>query len=170
MFLPFLVCAPVRAEALGESTRRFILRWQGPPEDVRREASKGRPSVGLPGTFPPPTSGTKGPGDLGIPVRVRHGLGADPYDMYDRKRGGQGKRRSRPAPPRGEEVSTGYSASAVMCGYLKSVGGRKFSLMARGEVQRMRFHREPALSFVPEARLPPNGCWPTTAPVGLSLM
>src|SRR5262245_21846886 len=26
----------------------------------------------------------------------------------------------------------------------------------------------PALSFVPEARAPPKGCWPTTAPVGLS--
>ena len=29
---------------------------------------------------------------------------------------------------------------------------------------------EPALSFVPLARPPPKGCWPTTAPVGLSLM
>ena len=27
----------------------------------------------------------------------------------------------------------------------------------------------PALSLVPDARAPPNGCWPTTAPVGLSL-
>jgi len=29
---------------------------------------------------------------------------------------------------------------------------------------------EPALSSVPDARVPPNGCWPTIAPVGLSLM
>ena len=32
-----------------------------------------------------------------------------------------------------------------------------------------RFSFEPALSLVPDARAPPNGCWPTTAPVGLSL-
>ena len=55
-------------------------------------------------------------------------------------------------------------------GYLKSVGVRKFSLMVLGETQRSRFQTEPALSFVPEARAPPNGCCPTTAPVGLSLM
>ena len=34
----------------------------------------------------------------------------------------------------------------------------------------MRFILEPALSLVPEARAPPKGCCPTTAPVGLSLM
>ena len=43
------------------------------------------------------------------------------------------------------------------------------SLIVRGDTQRIRFHIEPALSFVPDARAPPNGCWPTTAPVGLSL-
>ena len=43
------------------------------------------------------------------------------------------------------------------------------SLIVRGETQRIRFQIEPALSFVPDAREPPNGCWPTTAPVGLSL-
>ena len=42
-------------------------------------------------------------------------------------------------------------------------------MIVRGETQRMRFHIEPALSFVPDARAPPNGCCPTTAPVGLSL-
>src|SRR5947199_63526 len=36
-------------------------------------------------------------------------------------------------------------------------------------VHRCRFCAAPALSLVPEARPPPNGCWPTTAPVGLSL-
>jgi hypothetical protein len=48
------------------------------------------------------------------------------------------------------------------------IGGTKVSLIAR-EVQRIRLASEPALSLVPEARAPPNGCWPTTAPVGLSL-
>ena len=38
----------------------------------------------------------------------------------------------------------------------------------RGPAQQVA--RGPALSLVPEARAPPNGCWPTTAPVGLSLM
>ena len=33
-----------------------------------------------------------------------------------------------------------------------------------------RFNSDPALSFVPDALLPPNGCCPTTAPVGLSLI
>ncbi len=32
-----------------------------------------------------------------------------------------------------------------------------------------RSENAPALSLVPEALAPPNGCWPTTAPVGLSL-
>jgi hypothetical protein len=49
-------------------------------------------------------------------------------------------------------------------------GGEKVRLMVRGDVHRSRFHGEPALSLVPERREPPNGCWPTTAPVGLSLM
>ena len=39
--------------------------------------------------------------------------------------------------------------------------------MVRGLIQRMRLSELPALSFVPEARAPPNGCWPTTAPVRL---
>ena len=39
----------------------------------------------------------------------------------------------------------------------------------RALAQRTRFNFEPALSFVPEPRAPPNGCCPTTAPVGLSL-
>jgi hypothetical protein len=40
--------------------------------------------------------------------------------------------------------------------------------MARGFAHLKRLSCEPALSFVPEAAAPPNGCWPTTAPVGLS--
>src|SRR4028119_713544 len=42
--------------------------------------------------------------------------------------------------------------------------------MVRGDTQRSRLWTAPALSLVPEARPPPKGCWPTTAPVGLSLM
>ena len=48
-------------------------------------------------------------------------------------------------------------------------GGAKVSLIVRGETQRCRLRIEPALSSVPLALAPPNGCCPTTAPVGLSL-
>ena len=57
-----------------------------------------------------------------------------------------------------------------MCGYVWSVGGTNVSLIVRGDTQRIRLCHEPALSLVPLALAPPNGCWPTTAPVGLSLM
>ena len=59
--------------------------------------------------------------------------------------------------------------SVSMCGYRYAVGGTNVSLIVRGDAQRSRFSGEPALSLVPEARAPPNGCCPTTAPVGLSL-
>ena len=49
-------------------------------------------------------------------------------------------------------------------------GDGKVSLIVRGEHQRNRFQTLPALSLVPEARAPPKGCCPTTAPVGLSLI
>ncbi len=49
------------------------------------------------------------------------------------------------------------------------VGGTKVSLMVRVEIHLIKFSAEPALSLVPDAREPPNGCWPTTAPLGLSL-
>ena len=55
-------------------------------------------------------------------------------------------------------------------GYFQSAGGDCVSLMVRGETHRRRLRALPALSFVPLARAPPNGCCPTTAPVGLSLM
>jgi hypothetical protein len=45
-----------------------------------------------------------------------------------------------------------------MNGYLKSDGGKRFSLMARGEVHRIMLCKAPALSLVPEALAPPNGC------------
>ena len=51
---------------------------------------------------------------------------------------------------------TGYSFS--MYGYLKSVGGIKFSFMVRGETHRIMLNKEPALSFVPEPLAPPKGC------------
>ena len=58
--------------------------------------------------------------------------------------------------------------------YLESgslyLGGTKVSLIVLGETHLNRFKIEPALSFVPEPLAPPNGCCPTTAPVGLSLM
>lgn len=69
-------------------------------------------------------------------------------------------------PPSAAVGAAVYSAS--MKGYRKSVAGSKVSLTARGVTQRSRFSDEPALSFVPLAREPPKGCWPTTAPVGLS--
>ena len=50
-----------------------------------------------------------------------------------------------------------YYSSAIN-GYLKSVGGTKFSLIVLGETQRYRFNTEPALSLVPEPLAPPNGC------------
>ena len=43
------------------------------------------------------------------------------------------------------------------------------SFIVRGLIQRMRLSGLPALSLVPDFLEPPNGCCPTTAPVGLSL-
>ena len=51
---------------------------------------------------------------------------------------------------------------------LSKLDEAKADLIARGLTHRRRFSGLPALSFVPDARAPPNGCWPTTAPVGLS--
>jgi len=48
--------------------------------------------------------------------------------------------------------------------------GMNDSLIERADVQRKRLWAEPDLSFVPEAREPPKGCWPTIDPVLLSLM
>src|SRR2546423_1708822 len=60
--------------------------------------------------------------------------------------------------------------ASAMNGYHGSRGGTKFSLIDRALVQRIRLSRLPALSLVPLARAPPNGCCPTTAPVGLSFL
>src|SRR5690606_30025736 len=54
-------------------------------------------------------------------------------------------------------------------GYRQSTGGLPTSLIVRGDTQRYRLRMLPALSLVPDARPPPNGCCPTTAPVHLSL-
>ena len=56
-----------------------------------------------------------------------------------------------------------------MNGYPTLRAATKVSFTTRGEAQRSKLYELPALSLVPEARAPPNGCWPTTAPVGLSL-
>src|SRR5262249_54107249 len=85
-------------------------------------------------------------------------------------RGSAEDRHRRALTPRFELSPTPNPYSAPMNGYATLVGGTKFSLIVLAEIQRTRFNGEPALSLVPEARLPPNGCWPTTAPVGLSLM
>ena len=69
--------------------------------------------------------------------------------------------------PAALNLASGYFSP--MNGYAKCFGGTNVSLIARGLVQRMRFHSDPALSFVPEALAPPKGWRPTTAPVGLSL-
>lgn len=42
--------------------------------------------------------------------------------------------------------------------YRQPVGGQRFSLMVRGEIQRVRFSGLPALSLVPLPLAPPNGC------------
>src|SRR5215213_9082226 len=79
--------------------------------------------------------------------------------------------RSRYAHDGGNAVrSPRRSYFSAMKGYVKSRGGANVSLIVRALTQRTRFSFEPALSFVPDPRAPPNGCWPTTAPVGLSLM
>jgi hypothetical protein len=59
-----------------------------------------------------------------------------------------------------------YSPKMGICNLLEL---QKFLDCSR-EAQRNKFNGEPALSFVPEALAPPNGCCPTTAPVGLSLI
>ena len=47
----------------------------------------------------------------------------------------------------------------------------EFERMIReSDTHLIKFKYEPALSFVPEARAPPKGCCPTTAPVGLSFI
>jgi len=56
----------------------------------------------------------------------------------------------------GELAPATYLAS--MNGYRQSVGGSKVSLIERGLTQRRRLSFDPALSFVPLARAPPNGC------------
>lgn len=54
--------------------------------------------------------------------------------------------------------------------YFQSVGGEKVSLMVLGDNHLIKLRDAPALSFVPLPLAPPKGCWPTTAPVGLSFI
>lgn len=80
---------------------------------------------------------------------------------------------ARRAELREQVVLAGWAAAGqspgAWFGQRCSVGGTNVSLMDRGEVQRSRFCGDPALSLVPDPPAPPNGCRPTTAPVGLSL-
>ena len=73
---------------------------------------------------------------------------------------------------RGEWNSSTFlgSHSGCMNGYLQSCGTSSVRLTDLGLIHRNRLRGPPALSFVPLALAPPNGCWATTAPVGLSLM
>src|SRR5207302_4925576 len=95
----------------------------------------------------------------GVPATV---VGLDPVipgGPADPRRGGarrSGKRR------RGEDQHDGSlqrlppgppgPPSESMNGYLKSGGRLHVSLIVRGLTQRMRFHIDPALAFVPDAR------------------
>ena len=87
--------------------------------------------------------------------------------------GGQGDAGGDPDPRR--HASQGLPTGVLrrghvrMCGYRHSVGAAPCSLIDRVDNHRNRFCDDPALSFVPDARAPPNGCWPTIEPVGLSL-
>ena len=63
-----------------------------------------------------------------------------------------------------------FHSSGAKNGYPQSCGVSKVCLTLRGLIQRSRLSGPPALSLVPEALAPPNGCCATTAPVGLSLM
>ena len=65
-------------------------------------------------------------------------------------------------------LCTAYAST--MYGYVTSRHGTLSSLMVLGLNQRYMLISLPALSLVPDALAPPNGCWPITAPVGLSLM
>jgi hypothetical protein len=98
--------------------------------------------------------------DRGVDALAR----ARARSQRQRRRGGDGQHATR---------FTELDRAAPVVGRHERVavvgGGTNVSLIVRGLTQRIRFHSEPALSFVPEARAPPNGCWPTTAPVGLSL-
>ena len=91
--------------------------------------------------------------------------GACPITRSSRRRSGSSTDSARPA-----EANAGERYSSLIYGTLTSRGGENVSLIVRALTQRTRFNLEPALSLVPDARAPPNGCWPTTAPVGLSLM
>lgn len=54
-------------------------------------------------------------------------------------------------------------------GVLRRRGHSSRRFTDRGLRKRIELHTVPTLSSVPDARAPPNGCSPTTAPVGLSL-
>lgn len=59
---------------------------------------------------------------------------------------------------------------SLLLGYSTSSLPTKSSFTALMLTKRLSKFALPALSLVPLARAPPNGCWPTTAPVHLQLM
>ena len=70
----------------------------------------------------------------------------------------------------GGQFNLADSHSGCMNGYPQSCGMSSVRFTERGLIHRSRLSGPPALSLVPLALAPPNGCWATTAPVGLSLM
>ena len=69
-------------------------------------------------------------------------------------------------------VATGEEKTQALIASVNELlsGGASVSLIVRVFTQRSRLRTDPALSLVPDARAPPKGCRPTTAPVGLSLI
>ena len=71
---------------------------------------------------------------------------------------------------RGIQDTRDYAANPTGGWYRQGsveLGGTNVSETVLTETQRSRLNRLPALSLVPDARAPPKGCCPTTAPVGL---
>lgn len=85
----------------------------------------------------------------------------------------------RPAPPPAASSLAGKLAKVEtltttpqtsLLGYSTSVVAQNSSFNVRMLTKRPMIAALPALSLVPEALAPPNGWWPTTAPVLLQLM
>lgn len=67
-------------------------------------------------------------------------------------------------------VHTHPHPQTSLLGYSTLVVGPNSSFMLLMLTNRPMMAALPALSLVPDALAPPNGCWPTTAPVLLQLM
>ena len=60
--------------------------------------------------------------------------------------------------PRLPEIKQTFALGDGAYGLMVAALGMSVSLMVRGDIQRTRLRYEPALSLVPEALAPPNGC------------